>query len=248
MEEFLVSLVVGRRDIPKKFASVYEQLRSCGAIAKDSRLYRLAPVFMLARVYKNSGGLFAHNIASPKDRGLRLRSGRDRRANALADGDLVLLLIKSKEPRIIKVLNRHSAPASRLLCLVQKRGKIIALDCKSLEPISLPFSQKSLCALPKYCVLEYSAGQITKVLGSLLDPSVDEKLILAKYNFAGQALAKLRKLSPIALAMSMWAATHREPISVISPLSPLIQVMPKTTMMRCFGSKIPTRCISLSLM
>ena len=196
MEEFLVSLVVGRRDIPKKFASVYEQLRSCGAIAKDSRLYRLAPVFMLARVHKNSGGLFAHNIASPKDRGLRLRSGRDRRANALADGDLVLLLIKSKEPRIIKVLNRHSALASRLLCLVQKRGKIIALDCKSLEPISLPFSQKSLRALPKYCVLEYSAGQITKVLGSLLEPSIDEKLILAKYNFAdgfsqgAQAFAK----------------------------------------------------------
>ena len=43
MEEFLSSLVVGRRDIPKKFASVYEQLRACGAIAKDSRLYRLAP-------------------------------------------------------------------------------------------------------------------------------------------------------------------------------------------------------------
>ncbi|ETD27613.1 RNB domain-containing ribonuclease [Helicobacter canis] len=196
MEEFLVSLVVGRRDIPKKFASVYEQLRACGAIAKDSRLYRLAPVFMLARVHKNSGGLFAHNIASPKDRGLRLRSGRDRRANALADGDLVLLLTKPKEPRLIKVLNRSSAPASRLLCLVQKRGKIIALDCKSLEPISLPFSQKSLRALPKYCVLEYSAGQITKVLGSLLDPSIDEKLILAKYNFAdsfsqaAQAFAK----------------------------------------------------------
>ena len=196
MEEFLVSLVVGRRDIPKKFASVYEQLRSCGAIAKDSRLYRLAPVFMLARVHKNSGALFAHNIANPKDRGLRLRSGRERHANALVDGDLVLLLIKSKEPRIIKVLNRHSAPASRLLCLVQKKGKIIALDCKSLEPISLPFSQKSLRALPKYCVLEYSAGQITKVLGSLLDPSVDEKLILAKYHFAdgfsqgAQAFAK----------------------------------------------------------
>ena len=196
MEEFLVSLVVGRRDIPKKFASVYEQLRACGAIAKDSRLYRLAPVFMLARVHKNSGGLFAHNIASPKDRGLRLRSGRDRRANALADGDLVLLLTKPKEPRLIKVLNRSSALASRLLCLVQKRGKIIALDCKSLEPISLPFSQKSLRALPKYCVLEYSAGQITKVLGSLLEPSIDEKLILAKYNFAdsfsqaAQAFAK----------------------------------------------------------
>ncbi|MBR2495045.1 ribonuclease R family protein [Helicobacter sp.] len=184
MEEFLVSLVVGRRDIPKKFASVYEQLRACGAIAKDSRLYKLAPVFMLARIHKNSGALFAQNIANPKDRGLRLRRGRDRRANALADGDLVLLLTKPKEPRLIKVLSCSSVPVSRLLCLVQKRGKIIALDCKSLEPISLPFSQKSLRALPKHCVLEYSAGQITKVLGSLLDPSVDEKLVLAKYNFA----------------------------------------------------------------
>ena len=183
LEEFLVSLVVGRRDLPKKFASVYEQLRSCGAIAKDSALHRLSPAFIIARIHKNKGGVFAHNIASPKAKGLRLGRGRNG-ASTLANGDIALLLIRSKDPRIIKVLNRHSTPASRLVCLAQKKGKIIGIDCKSLESISLPFSQKSLRALPKHCVLAYQGTEITKILGSLLDPSIDEHIILDKYNFA----------------------------------------------------------------
>ena len=183
LEEFLVSLVVGRRDLPKKFASVYEQLRSCGAIAKDSALHRLFPAFIIARIHKNKGGVFAHNIASPKAKGLRLGRGRNG-ASTLANGDIALLLIRSKDPRIIKVLNRHSTPASRLVCLAQKKGKIIGIDCKSLESISLPFSQKSLRALPKHCVLVYQGTEITKILGSLLDPSIDEHIILDKYNFA----------------------------------------------------------------
>lgn len=183
LEEFLVSLVVGRRDLPKKFASVYEQLRSCGAIAKDSALHRLSPAFIIARIHKNKGGVFAHNIASPKAKGLRLGRGRNG-ASTLADGDIALLLIRSKDPRIIKVLNRHSTPASRLVCLAQKKGKIIGIDCKSLESITLPFSQKSLRALPKHCVLAYQGTEITKILGSLLDPSIDEHIILDKYNFA----------------------------------------------------------------
>ena len=183
LEEFLVSLVVGRRDLPKKFASVYEQLRSCGAIAKDSALHRLSPAFIIARIHKNKGGVFAHNIASPKAKGLRLGRGRNG-ASTLANGDIALLLIRSKDPRIIKVLNRHSTPASRLVCLAQKKGKIIGIDCKSLESITLPFSQKSLRALPKHCVLVYQGTEITKILGSLLDPSIDEHIILDKYNFA----------------------------------------------------------------
>lgn len=183
LEEFLVSLVVGRRDLPKKFASVYEQLRSCGAIAKDSALHRLSPAFIIARIHKNKGGVFAHNIASPKAKGLRLGRGRNG-ASTLANGDIALLLIRSKDPRIIKVLNRHSTPASRLVCLAQKKGKIIGIDCKSLESITLPFSQKSLRALPKHCVLAYQGTEITKILGSLLDPSIDEHIILDKYNFA----------------------------------------------------------------
>ena len=183
LEEFLVSLVVGRRDLPKKFASVYEQLRSCGAIAKDSALHRLSPAFIIARIHKNKGGVFAHNIASPKAKGLRLGRGRNG-ASTLANGDIALLLIRSKDPRIIKVLNRHSTPASRLVCLAQKKGKIIGIDCKSLESIPLPFSQKSLRALPKHCVLAYQGTEITKILGSLLDPSIDEHIILDKYNFA----------------------------------------------------------------
>ncbi|MDL0079240.1 RNB domain-containing ribonuclease [Helicobacter zhangjianzhongii] len=183
LEEFLVSLVVGRRDLPKKFASVYEQLRSCGAIAKDSALHRLSPAFIIARIHKNKGGVFAHNIASPKAKGLRLGRGRNG-ASTLANGDIALLLIRSKDPRIIKVLNRHSTPASRLVCLAQKKGKIIGIDCKSLESIPLPFSQKSLRALPKHCVLAYQGTEITKILGSLLDPRIDEHIILDKYNFA----------------------------------------------------------------
>ena len=166
---------------------------------------------------------------SPKAKGLRLGRGRNG-ASTLANGDIALLLIRSKDPRIIKVLNRHSTPASRLVCLAQKKGKIIGIDCKSLESIPLPFSQKSLRALPKHCVLAYQGTEITRSEGSLLDPRIDEHIILDKYNFASDFSQQAKEFAKSFGIVDVGYYTDRL-ISVISPLSPLIQAMPKTTMM-----------------
>lgn len=205
MQEFLLSLIAGRRDIPRRFAPLYEQLRGCGAIDESSHTHKLHSAFMLARVQKPAisttiaqsrrnphakAPILACNLADKSAKPMRV-SGR---VLGLEQGDIVLILTRSKTPRLIKVLTR---PSSQLICLVKKRGKIIGIDCQSLEPIALPFSQRSLLELPKYCVFElerggknnglksgrYSGGgaRIGRILGSLLDPGIDEGLILAKH-------------------------------------------------------------------
>lgn len=196
MQEFLLSLIAGRREIPRRFAPLYEQLKACGAIERDKHIYKLHSAFKLARVLKvqsaestkrgrRSGAILACDLGDKSARPMRVGG----RVLGLAQGDIILLLIRSKTPRLIKILTQSR---SRLVCLVKKRGRIIGIDCQSLESIPLPFSQKSLLELPKYCVLEFTQGgaangvsgsgaSISRILGSLLDPMIDERLILAKH-------------------------------------------------------------------
>lgn len=229
MQEFLLSLIAGRRDIPKRFAPLYEQLRGCGAIDTSGHTHKLHSAFMLARVQKPAisaksaksrrtphakAPILACNLADKSAKPIRV-SGR---VLGLEQGDIILLLTRSKTPRLIKLLTR---PSSQLICLVKKRGNIIGIDCQSLEPIALPFSQKSLLELPKYCVLElerssqkskhsdgYSSNgaRIGRILGSLLDPSIDEGFILAKHKraaeFSSECLELAKSYESISNSMS----------------------------------------------
>ena len=174
MKEFLLSLVSGRRDIPRQYTSLYEKLKSCGAITKDSKKnrYKLSNKFMVAQISTSSNKLFAKDITKPKDQAFRLKCRYH-----LAQNDIVLLLIATKSPKFITTL---SAPSThhRLVYLKQKRGRIVAIDCITLESIPLSFSQKSLKGLPRHCVLEIDSHKILRIIGSLEDPNVDEQIVL----------------------------------------------------------------------
>ncbi|WP_307983706.1 ribonuclease R [uncultured Helicobacter sp.] len=175
MKEFLISLCFGIREIPKKHLALFEQIKSCGAIDKSySKGFRLAKQFIIAQAHITNHGVFLTNIAYPKQKDMRLKH----RSKYLRDQDLALVLVATKYPKIIKILSSDKHNHPRLIYLEKKKGKIIGISLKNQDTITLPFSQKSLLELPKYCVLSYDKDRILDIFGSLLDPQVDEAISL----------------------------------------------------------------------
>lgn len=135
--------------------------------------YKLSDKFIIAQIIIHNHRIFAKNIAKPNDKDLLLKG----RYGNLKDGDIALLLSITRAPKLIKILS-SSASTPRLVYLERKKGAIVGIDCKTLESTRLPFSQKSLLELPKHCVLALENGKIKQILGSLDDPSIDERISL----------------------------------------------------------------------
>ena len=207
-DEFLISLCFGTNEIPKKYSSLYEQIKSCGAVQhlgkhttqnknhahKAQKLnFKLSSKFGIFRIHKIQSHIkptykpiFLQDITKTRD-DIKLSNKNISKSllDSLQQDDIVLALLAGKSIRIIKILSKeHSTNKNRLVYLEKQCGKIIGIDLKNGEICPLPFSQKSLESLPRFCVISYenhnkhSKPTINKILGVLQDPKVDEAITL----------------------------------------------------------------------
>lgn len=204
MKEFLISLCLGTNEIPKKYASIYEQIKSCGAIenphysrnqsrpshqSKTHRnVFKLHPKFGIFSVCKpksplaKSSVIFLQDITNRRD---DIRLSPQNVPKSLENGEIVLALLAGRFVRVIKFLsspNTKHTKKQNLIYLEKQKGKIIGINFQDGEISTLPFSQKSLEQLPYHCVFSYEnidkKPKINKIYGVLEESKVDEAIAL----------------------------------------------------------------------
>lgn len=189
MKEFLISLCLGTNEIPKKYSSIYEQIKSCGAIEnhqskKHHNFFKLHCKFGIFSVSKPKSSLiksiFLQDITKRRN---DIRLSLKNTPKSLENGEIVLALLAGKFVRVIKSLSSHStkhAQKQNLIYLEKQKGKIIGINFQDGEISTLPFSQKSLEQLPYHCVFSYEniKPKINKIYGVLEESKVDEAIAL----------------------------------------------------------------------
>lgn len=189
MKEFLISLCLGTNEIPKKYSSIYEQIKSCGAIEnyqskKHHNFFKLHCKFGIFSVSKPKSSLtksiFLQDITKRRN---DIRLSLKNTPKSLENGEIVLALLAGRFVRVIKSLSSHStkhAQKQNLIYLEKQKGKIIGINFQDGEISTLPFSQKSLEQLPYHCVFSYEniKPKINKIYGVLEESKVDEAIAL----------------------------------------------------------------------
>ncbi|ETD22759.1 RNB domain-containing ribonuclease [Helicobacter macacae] len=189
MKEFLISLCLGTNEIPKKYSSIYEQIKSCGAIEnhqskKHHNFFKLHCKFGIFSVSKPKSSLtksiFLQDITKRRN---DIRLSIKNTPKSLENGEIVLALLAGKFVRVIKSLSSHSTKhvqKQNLIYLEKQKGKIIGINFQDGEISTLPFSQKSLEQLPYHCVFSYEniKPKINKIYGVLEESKVDEAIAL----------------------------------------------------------------------
>lgn len=189
MKEFLISLCLGTNEIPKKYSSIYEQIKSCGAIEnhqskKQHNFFKLHCKFGIFSVSKPKSSLaksiFLQDITKRRN---DIRLSLKNTPKSLENGEIVLALLAGKFVRVIKSLSSHStkhAQKQNLIYLEKQKSKIIGINFQDGKISTLPFSQKSLEQLPYHCVFSYEniKPKINKIYGVLEESKVDEAIAL----------------------------------------------------------------------
>ncbi|RDU52503.1 ribonuclease R family protein [Helicobacter sp. MIT 01-3238] len=189
MKEFLTSLCLGTNEIPKKYSSIYEQIKSCGAIEnhkskKHHNFFKLHCKFGIFSVSKPKSSLaksiFLQDITKRRN---DIRLSLKNTPKSLENGEIVLALLAGRFVRVIKSLSSHSTKHTQkqnLIYLEKQKGKIIGINFQDGEISTLPFSQKSLEQLPYHCVFSYEniKPKINKIYGVLEESKVDEAIAL----------------------------------------------------------------------
>ena len=189
MKEFLISLCLGTNEIPKKYSSIYEQIKSCGAIEnhkskKHHNFFKLHCKFGIFSVSKPKSSLaksiFLQDITKRRN---DIRLSLKNTPKSLENGEIVLALLAGRFVRVIKSLSSHSTKHTQkqnLIYLEKQKGKIIGINFQDGEISTLPFSQKSLEQLPYHCVFSYEnvKPKINKIYGVLEESKVDEAIAL----------------------------------------------------------------------
>ena len=189
MKEFLISLCLGTNEIPKKYSSIYEQIKSCGAIEnhkskKHRNSFKVHCKFGIFSVSKPKSSLaksiFLQDITKRRN---DIRLSLKNTPKSLENGEIVLALLAGRFVRVIKSLSSHSTKHTQkqnLIYLEKQKGKIIGINFQDGEISTLPFSQKSLEQLPYHCVFSYEniKPKINKIYGVLEESKVDEAIAL----------------------------------------------------------------------
>lgn len=189
MKEFLISLCLGTNEIPKKYSSIYEQIKSCGAIEnhkskKQHNFFKLHCKFGIFSVSKPKSSLtksiFLQDITKRRN---DIRLSLKNTPKSLENGEIVLALLAGRFVRVIKSLSSHSTKHTQkqnLIYLEKQKGKIIGINFQDGEISTLPFSQKSLEQLPYHCVFSYEniKPKINNIYGVLEESKVDEAIAL----------------------------------------------------------------------
>ena len=167
--------------IPKSFSHALAQLQDMDALESKGKHIALKSTLVIGIIdIAQSGKVFVKDRRSPHTKDAFLDGIK---GMGFRKGDIILAKIKSRERlHFITLLYRAKPYCFAVLVLQKGMIKAVELGVKSHKAafITLKASQKSLRALPPYCVVrvEIATGEITEVLGILKDAHIDEKLAL----------------------------------------------------------------------
>jgi len=107
--------------------------------------------------------------------------------NEAKEGDLVIamrLMGRRGTPQAKVIIIVGRAVSYSVACLANRNGHLSLLDIRTEHPVGVPMSTDELSSYREGDCLQVDNqnGMITKLLGNLDDPRVDEKIVLAQYN------------------------------------------------------------------
>lgn len=184
MKEFLFQLAYGIKIIPKKYGAFIDNLQKKGLIEKNNGIYSFKEGNLVGKVDISRGGRAFFCVFDGRDKKdwiiKRLPKG-------ISQNDIVLCkIVRFKGRLMAEFISLLQAQDNRILCYLKKiKGEILAIELKNphAKPIKLKVSQKSLLALPRFCVIsmDLRTKEIVEILGALEDPLTDEKISLSLF-------------------------------------------------------------------
>ncbi|WP_331775862.1 ribonuclease R family protein [Sulfurospirillum sp. 1612] len=186
MKDFILKLNDGipRSEVTQEFQPMINNLIKAKAIDEHKNTYFLNRKFKLGTVDIVTSGIRFLNVAGESGRDLLIET---RDLNGAAKSDFVLARqLHSKNRSRIKakvVLIIERAHNTSIIYTKTQNNRIVGINISTALPCDITASQKSLKLLPEHTVLKIdnATNNIIEVLGSMDDPSVDEKIALGLY-------------------------------------------------------------------
>ncbi len=183
MKELLLKLVRGidQKDIPREHQALIDDLLRHKILKFDGKIIKLSPKYRVGKldVAKNGTGFLQQIGIKAKD---LLIESKD--LAGASKGDLVIArrVFGGGRPKakVVYILEK----AFRFSVAYFDKEQMLFLNVKTLQPLSVKASKRSLKQLPDHTVVKVDNENevIAEVLGVLEDPKVDEKISLALYN------------------------------------------------------------------
>ena len=187
IKSFLRLLVTGvqKKDVPREYAELVENLLLIKALKIKDDIYRLDSKYRFGVVdISRTGTGYLSSVADERQKDLMIEPHD---LNGASKGDIVLakrIFSKGGRPKakVIEILKKEFEVTVAYTKTVQ--GKTEVLHIKTDLPLTVAASQKALKAMPEGTVLKIDnyTSAIQEVLGVIDDPKVDEKISLALYN------------------------------------------------------------------
>ncbi|MDD3324971.1 MAG: ribonuclease R [Sulfurospirillaceae bacterium] len=184
MKEFLTALTrgVSKKDIPREFERTLNDLIKLRAIKSSRDFYEFNQNYKAGKIdisFNGTGFLEIFDNANSKD--LLIEPNQ---LFGASRGDIVIVKRVSSKSRgrakatVIYIAKR--AFSTSIVYTKTQQGRVVGINIKTALSQEIVASQKSLKQLPDRTVLKISndKGTIDKVLGTLDDPAVDEKISL----------------------------------------------------------------------
>ena len=188
MKHFLLNLSEGlaQADVPLLFQAHFNALLQLDALISKNGIFYLEPSHIAGKtdVAMNGTG-YLTPLEATRSKDIVIESSALKGAMR---GDLVVAkrvhAKKSNRAKAIVIYIAQRAFAKSIVFTKMHKGKVVGANIKNESIMEMPASQKSLKQLPLGSVLKIdnTTNIIEEVLGTLDDPSVDEKISLALFD------------------------------------------------------------------
>ena len=187
MKHLLTKLSLGlyEKDVSDIYRPVVEDFLQKGYIKKEGSLYRLNSRYRFGSITLSSSknGAYLHVYGEAiKDIFISTED-----LNGATDGDIVVVqrYIAKKGPasgKVVEIVGREESYS--VAVIIEKEGKKHLVDIRTLHPTGVEITQEEIDAYPLGILFQINnqTNAITKELGNIDDPKVDEQIVLAQFN------------------------------------------------------------------
>ena len=186
MKDFILKLYNGipRSDVTQEFQPMINNLIKAKTVDEQKNSYFLNHKFKLGTVDIVTSGIGFLNMAGDNGRDLLIET---RDLNGATKGDFVVakqLHTKNRsrvKAKVVFIVQR--AHNTSIIYTKAQNNRIVGINISTALSCDIAASQKSLKQLPENTVLKINnaTNNIIEVLGSLDDPTIDEKIALGIY-------------------------------------------------------------------
>ncbi len=180
-----LSLGVYEQDIAQEYRPLVDSFLHKGYIKKEGDIYRLNSRYRFGSITLSSSknGAYLHVYGEAvKDIFIEAID-----LMGATEGDIVVLqrYIAKKGPasgKVVEIIGREESYS--VAVVIEKEGKKHLVDMRTLHPVGVEISQEEIDSFQLGTLFQISnqTNTITKELGNIDDPKVDEQIVLAQFN------------------------------------------------------------------